>query len=98
MLDAITDAVYDPYTLQLCPVAKDPLFAEFMQPYEHNDGTEIVRTPEQAETALRYLVTCELIAVDGDMVSFHPRFADLLDLSKPVPMMLMEADKIGDAP
>jgi hypothetical protein len=98
MLHAVTEAVYDPYTPQFRPVAKDPLFATFMQPYEKDDGTRIIRTPEQAEAALRYLVKRELIVVDGDTVSFHPRFADLLDLSKLLPMMRAEADLTSSAP
>ncbi len=63
---------------------KDALFAEFIEPYEREDGVGIVRTPEEAETALRYLVKLDLVVVDGDTVSFHPRFADLLDATKPV--------------
>jgi hypothetical protein len=98
MLDIISDAVYDPYTPQLRPATKEPLFAEFMQPYENDDGTVTVRTPEQAEDALRYLVKRALIVLDGDTVSFHPCFADLLDLSKPIPMMQAEADLTSDAP
>jgi hypothetical protein len=96
LLDLVADAVYDSYTPQFRPTGKDALFAEFIEPYEREDGVEIVRTLEEAETALRYLVKLDLVVVDGDMVSFHPRFADLLDETKPVAAALPDPNRTGD--
>ena len=96
LLDLIADAVYDSYTPQFRPTGKDALFAEFVEPYEREDGVEIVRTLEEAETALRYLVKLDLVVVDGGMVSFHPRFADLLDETKPVAAAPPDPNRTGD--
>jgi hypothetical protein len=96
LLDLIADAVYDTNTPQLRPANKDRLFAEFIEPFEAEDGTPVVRTLEQAETALRYLAKRDLVIVDGNTVSSHPRFADLLDITKPLPVTRDDADTVGD--
>jgi hypothetical protein len=41
---------------------------------ELSDGSQHLRTLEEAETALRYLIK-KMAVVDGDLVSAHPRFA-----------------------
>lgn len=71
LLDLITDAVYNAETPQFRPADKDLLFAEFVEPHEREDGTELVRTLEEAETALRYLVKLDLVVDEDGMVSFR---------------------------
>jgi hypothetical protein len=52
-----------------------------VEPVELSDGSQHVRTLEEAETALRYLVRKKMVVVDGELVSAHPRFAYLADAS-----------------
>jgi hypothetical protein len=61
------------------PPARPKLLQTFTSRVEIKGGNEISRTLEEAETALRYLVETEMVIVDGDVVSTHPRFAHLVD-------------------
>jgi hypothetical protein len=82
MLDIVADAFFDPDQPTFRAVDKDAVFPTFMDPDEGEDGNPVIRTREDAEAALGILVEESMVAVDGDMISIHPRFANVLaDLS-----------------
>ena len=82
LLDIESYATFDIHTLRFYPASKAELFQAFVEPVELLDGSQHVRTLEEAETALRYPVKKKMVVVDGDLVSAHPRFAYLADASK----------------
>lgn len=77
MLDLVIDRTTTYDMLSFYPVSKVTLVRGFVEPLEVEDGTFATRTPEEAEVALRYLVEREMVVVEGDVVSIHPRFAYL---------------------
>jgi hypothetical protein len=79
LLEVVSDATFDPATPAFHTASKAELLQTFMSRIEIKDGSDISRTLEEAETALRYLVKTEMVVVDGDVVSTHPRFAHLVD-------------------
>ena len=81
LLDIVSYATFDIHTPRFSPASRAELFQAFMDPVELSDGSQHVRTLEEAETALRYLVKKKMVVVDGDLVSAHPRFAYLADAS-----------------
>ena len=80
--DIESHATFGIHTPGFYPASKAELFQAFARPVELSDGSQHVRTLEQAETALRYLVKQQMVVVDRDLVSAHPRFAHLTDASK----------------
>jgi hypothetical protein len=81
LLDLVSYATFDTHTARFHPTSKAELFQTFVDPLDLPDGSRHVRTLEEAETALHYLVKKEMVVVDGDVVSTHPRFAHLVDSS-----------------
>jgi hypothetical protein len=81
LLDLVSDATFDPATPTFRSASKTELLQTFISRIETKDGREISRTLEEAEAALRYLTEKEMIVVDGDVVSTHPRFAYLVAVS-----------------
>jgi hypothetical protein len=78
LLDIVSEAIFARDTISFRVVGKDEVFQTFLEPYENEYGIQIVRTLEQADDALRFLVEQETVTVDGEWVSIHPRFADVL--------------------
>jgi hypothetical protein len=68
LLDIVSYATFDIHTPRFYPASN-------AESVELSDGSQHVRTSEEAETALRYLVKKKMVVVDGDLVSAHPRFA-----------------------
>jgi hypothetical protein len=87
LLDLVSDATFDPATPAFHTANKTELLQTFISRTEIKDGCEISRTLEEAETALHYLAEKEMVVVDGDAVSTHPRFGYLVSASgdSPVP-------------
>jgi hypothetical protein len=81
LLDLVSDATFDPATPAFHSANKAYLLQTFTSRTGIKDGREVSWTPEEAETALRYLVEKEMVVVDGDVVSTHPRFAYLVGAS-----------------
>ena len=77
MLDVVSDAILDLDTLKFRAVGKAAVLPMFMEPYEADDDSIVTRTSEDADTALTFLVEQNMVLVDGDMISIHPRFADM---------------------
>ena len=72
--------VFDSETGAFQTISKAALFAAFMEPLEDEFGeTEVSKTIEDAEAALRFLIEQEMLVVDGDDVAIHPRFPDMLE-------------------
>lgn len=78
MLDLVADTIFDPNTLAFSAVNIDPIFEDFVGPYMGEDGSTIVLTIEDAAAALGSLVEREMVALDGNLISIHPRFANML--------------------
>jgi hypothetical protein len=78
LLDLVSYATFDTRTASFRPASKAELIQTFVDPLDLPDGSQHVRTLEEAETALRYLVKKEMVIVDGDVVSTHPRFVRLV--------------------
>jgi hypothetical protein len=82
MADLIEEWYDEPVPLAKIVAMKDELFAAFVKPHEGSAGPvelslfgpEPIRTVEEAETALALLVKHELVKVDGDRITIHPRF------------------------
>jgi hypothetical protein len=49
--------------------------ARILEPFEEMDGTDPTFTPEQVEAGWVVLVEREIVAIDGDTVTVHPRIA-----------------------
>jgi hypothetical protein len=77
LLDIVSYATFDIRMGRFHSVSKADLFQTFVDPVELPDGSQHVRTLEEAEAALQYLAEREMVVVDGDVVSAHPRFAYL---------------------
>lgn len=77
LLDIVSYATFDIRMARFHSVSKTDLFQTFVDPVALPDGSQHVRTLEEAETALQYLAEREMVVVDGDVVSAHPRFAYL---------------------
>jgi hypothetical protein len=87
LLDLVSDATFDPATPAFHAASKAELLQVFVsRTWTNEDGRQISRTLEEAETALRYLTEKEMIVVDGDVVSTHPRFAYLVAASGDAPV------------
>jgi len=84
MLDVVSDALFDPDTLTFPAVNKAEIFSTYLEPLEGEDESLGDLTPEGADAALRFLVDQNMVVVEGDMISIHPRFADVLT-SSPAP-------------
>lgn len=97
LLDAVSDATFDPHTPAFHTASKAELFQTFVSRIEMKDGNRISRTLEEAEAALHYLVEKEMVVVDGDAVSTHPRFGYLVGASgdSPAPQ---DADATSEIP
>jgi hypothetical protein len=81
MLDVVSDAILDLDTLTFRAVEKAAVLPTFVEPYEAEDGSIVTRTSEDADTGLKFLVEQNMVLVDGDMISIHPRFADMFAAS-----------------
>jgi len=87
MLDLVCDValILESRDLQMAihgfqPASKRTLLEQFVarDEVEIDDGVvQIVRTHDDAEAALNFLVEEEMIVVAGDLVSIHPRFDHL---------------------
>ena len=77
LLDVVSYATFDSGSCRFQPASKADLFETYMAPVDMPDGSRIVRTLEDAEIALCYLVKTAMVIVDGDVVSVHPRFGYL---------------------
>jgi hypothetical protein len=78
------------YHAEPASVRKDKLFVQFVEPMEPipatfiteaypgdgEEGGDPLKTLEDAEVALALLVKHELVMVDGDVITIHPRFSD----------------------
>jgi hypothetical protein len=78
MLDIVADAIFDPDALTFRTTDKNAVFPQFLEPFEEDDGSSVIRTPEDADAALSVLVLHEMVVTDSDMISIHPRFADVM--------------------
>ena len=56
LLDIVSAGLFDADTRTFYTADKAEIFAEFLEPFEEEDGTSVTRTPEQAEAALAFLV------------------------------------------
>jgi hypothetical protein len=74
LLDILSDEIFDLDTWSLQTGSKSELFDDFIHPIK---GTE-PSTTEMAENALAFLVQHEMICIDGDDITIHPRFHTLL--------------------
>jgi hypothetical protein len=81
LLSCVSEATFDPNRPAFHTASRAKLFQTFMAPVETKDGSRITRTLDEAETALHYLVEKEMVVVDGDAVSTHPRFGHLVGAS-----------------
>jgi hypothetical protein len=78
LLDIVSDQIFDPDTLAYITARKDKVFSAFVEPFEDEDGNLLTQSTEDAEAALDFLVEQNMVVVDGDTISLHPRFADVL--------------------
>ena len=51
----------------------------FLAPFEEEDGSSVTWTPEDADAALSVLAQQEMVVIDGDLISIHPRFVGVMD-------------------
>jgi hypothetical protein len=78
LLEMAADRIFDCRTSSFRTASKGALFETFLKVIDDDDGLgRIAFTPEEAEAALNFLVEQEMVVVDGDAVSVHPRFAHL---------------------
>jgi hypothetical protein len=78
LLDIVSDQIFDLDTLAFIAARKDKVFSIFVEPFEDEDGPLLMQSTEEAEAALDFLVEQNMVVVDGDTISIHPRFADVL--------------------
>jgi hypothetical protein len=84
LLTLVAEGTFDRRRCRFHPASKAELFEFFVSPLDElGDGSLHIRTPEEADTAFRYLVKTEMIVVDGDVVLVHPRFGYLEAASMP---------------
>jgi hypothetical protein len=80
VVDIVSAAVLDMRAVAFRTADKSEIFTEFLeQPFEEEDGTSVTRTPKQAEAALAFLVEQAMVVVKDELISIHPRFADVLN-------------------
>jgi hypothetical protein len=90
LLDLAADAFFDPADpTQFQTASKRAVFYAFLEPpafdlpLDENSPQLPSLTQEDAERALAFLVEQTMVVVDGDAVSIHPRFGDILNQSPP---------------
>ena len=73
LLDVVADTAIEQNDARVTfrPASKQMLIEHFVAPFEDDP----VRTIEDAEAALRFLVEQEMIEIESDAVSIHARFA-----------------------
>jgi hypothetical protein len=77
LIDILFENVFDWRTRTPSTASRDETFAEFTND-EYRDEGEDLRTIEMAEIALGFIVEHEMVCVDGDEITLHPRFIPLL--------------------
>jgi hypothetical protein len=78
MLDLVAEAIFDPDTFTFHATKKEAVLPAFLAPSEEDDGTPVIWTHEDADAALRFLVEENMVVMDGNLISIHPRFLDEL--------------------
>jgi hypothetical protein len=77
MLDVVSDAIFDLDPPAIRTASKETVFSTYLEPFEGDEESTDVLTPEGAAAALSFLVKQNMVVVEGDMISIHPRFADM---------------------
>jgi hypothetical protein len=80
MLDIIAEDIFDEDTASFRATSKKAVFDTFLEPVPDFDGSPDPSPPssDQAEPALNFLLQEEMIVIDGDAISIHPRFQDVM--------------------
>lgn len=78
LLDIISDDVFDADTASFRSASKKAVFDKFLEPLPDFDGSVEILSPDQADAALVFLLQEEMIVIDGDVISVHPRFQDMM--------------------
>jgi hypothetical protein len=78
MLDIISNDIFDPDEASFRPASKKAVFNSFLEPGENEEGSVDALSPDQADAALDFLIQEEMIVVDGEVISVHPRFKDVM--------------------
>jgi hypothetical protein len=76
MLDLVAEAIFDPDTFTFHAAEKAVVLPAFLAPSEEDDGTPVNWTSEDADAALRFLVEENMVVMDGNLISIHPRFLE----------------------
>jgi hypothetical protein len=79
MLDLVAEAIFDPDAPTFRTFNKNVVLPTFLAPFEEEDGSSVTWTPEDADAALSVLAQQEMVVIDGDLISIHPRFAGVMD-------------------
>lgn len=78
MVEIIAEDIFDADTASFRPASKKAIFNAFLEPLEKEDGSVDALSPDQADAALDFLIQEEMIVIDGDVISVHPRFKDVM--------------------
>ena len=78
LLDIISDDVFNAGTASFRSASKKAVFDRFLEPLSDFDGSVEILSPAQADAALAFLIQEEMIVIDGDAISVHPRFQDVM--------------------
>jgi hypothetical protein len=78
MLDLVAEAIFDPDRFTFHAAEKEAVLPAFLAPSEEDDRTPVNWTPEDADAALRFLIEENMVVMDGNLISIHPRFLDVL--------------------
>jgi hypothetical protein len=75
LADFIMGDMFSSVDLKLHPASKREVFAEFIEPFDDEEflEDEEPHTVEMAELGLALLVERQLVVVDGDQITLHPR-------------------------
>jgi hypothetical protein len=79
MLDLVAEAIFDPDSVTFLTFNENAVLPTFLAPFEEEDGSSVTWTLEDADAALSVLARQEMVVIDGDLISIHPRFAGVMD-------------------
>jgi hypothetical protein len=78
LTDCIIGAMFPGIELTPQPASKQAVFADFTEPFDDEGMPEFARphTVEMAELGLAQLIERQLVVVEGDQITLHPRIVE----------------------